>query len=172
MSNIVVNDAAVHLRDVTQRTVAVHPQQIRNETTAPVSPHSEDSSNFAGTQAIKIETNTLSNGLSQQRNIELMTNSLSNVTDERLETLEDCEVRDDDEEHAIFHPNANSDIKIGNSSRLTGETSLLKQELLFVNEQLSSPQQFALATNLVRGQCNHHISHELVDSTITNKRHR
>ena len=64
----------------------------------------------------------------------MVTNTLSNATDSRLETLEDCEVRDEDEEHAIFHPNANSDIKIGNNNRLTGETSTLMKQELFVNE--------------------------------------
>ena len=39
----------------------------------------------------------------------------------REETIEDCEVRDGDEEQAIFHPNDNSDTK--NKNRLTGETA-------------------------------------------------
>ena len=79
----------------------------RQETTAPVSPHSLDSGsndndsssnfNFEGTQTVTVRIEHHQALISPNR-----------VRQRREESLEDCEVRDDDEEQAIFHPNANS----------------------------------------------------------------
>ena len=90
----------------------------RQETTAPVSPHSLDSGsndngsssnfNFEGTQTVTVRIEHHQALISPNR-----------VRQRREESLEDCEVRDDDEEQAIFHPNENSDTKNG-KNRLTG----------------------------------------------------
>ena len=56
----------------------------------------------------------------------------------RVETLEDCDVRDDDEEHSAFHPNTHSNYKMTKGARLT-HTGLATRGTLSLAKEFSSP---------------------------------
>ena len=55
-----------------------------------------------------------------------------------METLEDCDVNDDDEEHTAFHPNTHSNYKMTKGARLT-HTGLATRGTLSLAKEFSSP---------------------------------